>query len=96
MEGKEGSERARSPLHQETPFKAEITPHSTQPNPLWFITDTSIFRLVWPLEFPYMVHKTSLIWIVRWTIGVRYSVSVINHTGCSTQPIALRHKITGS
>ena len=23
---------------------------------------------------------------VRWTIGVRYSVSVINHTGCSQLP----------
>ena len=30
-------------------------------HPVWFITDTSNFRLVCPLEFPYMVHATSLI-----------------------------------
>ena len=27
---------------------------------VWFITDTSNFRLVCPLEFPYMDHATSL------------------------------------
>ena len=48
----------------------------------WFITDTSNLRVVCPLEFPYTVHATSLIYPVRWTICVRYSVSVINHTGC--------------
>ena len=32
-----------------------------QLHPIWFITDTSNFRLVCPLEFPNMVHTTSLI-----------------------------------
>ena len=31
-------------------------------HPVWFITDTSNFSLVRPLEFPYMVHATSLIY----------------------------------
>ena len=30
-------------------------------HPVWFIPDTSNFRLVCPLEFPSMVHTTSLI-----------------------------------
>ena len=30
-------------------------------HPVWLITDTSNLRLVCPLEFPYMVHATSLI-----------------------------------
>ena len=30
-------------------------------HPVWFITDTPNFRLVSPLEFPDMVHGTSLI-----------------------------------
>ena len=30
-------------------------------HPVWFITDTSNFRLVCTLEFPYKVHTTSLI-----------------------------------
>ena len=30
-----------------------------------------------------MVHATSLILPVRWTICVRYSVSIINQTGCT-------------
>ena len=30
-------------------------------HPVWFITDTSNFRLVCPLESPHMVHATSLI-----------------------------------
>ena len=34
-------------------------------HPVWFIMDTSNFRLVCPLEFPYMVHATSLIKPVR-------------------------------
>ena len=35
--------------------------HLTLMLPVWFITATSNFRLVCPLEFPYMVHATSLI-----------------------------------
>ena len=31
-------------------------------HPVWFITDTSNFRLVCPLEFPYMIHATSQIY----------------------------------
>ena len=38
------------------------------------------------LEFPYMVHATSLMQPVRWTISVRFSVSVINHIGCMYEP----------
>ena len=50
---------------------------------MWIVTDTSNFRLVCTLEFPYTVHTMSLIPPVRWTICVRYSVSIINHTGCT-------------
>ena len=32
-----------------------------QIHPVWFITDTSNFGLVRLLEFPYMIHPTSLL-----------------------------------
>ena len=35
--------------------------NGTDIHPVWFITDTSNFRLVCPLEFPYTVHATLLI-----------------------------------
>ena len=35
--------------------------HLSEVHPVWFITDTSNVRLACPLEFPYMVHATSLI-----------------------------------
>ena len=34
---------------------------TVQIHPVWFITDTSNFRLVCPLKFPYTVHATLLI-----------------------------------
>ena len=40
---------------------AALVAHLAKVHPVWFITDTSNFRLACPLELPCMVHATSLV-----------------------------------